>query len=368
MKTVLGIRRLEETLQRSGGSGDNWHVTWARDDKQYVVLGDGKGWPDVAGFTGQAYHTRVYGLNGDPPDPTFEHLHGYPDLVSGESPQKNRYYGAGILAIDDYIYHFLSVPNRPSDPPEPRFVGAKLIFSPDNGRNWKNQDGSPVCWEEWTQRNRENMVFFNEPGEAFSLVTLLQMGRNYEHNRDGYVYAYAPNGNREGTMNQLVMFRVPQGRILDRSEYEFFVSCNHDGSTNWSKDINERGVVHTFPKCRWSWTCWRPSIVYNAPLGVFMMVNWGMGRSADGTWFDKPSYLGFWLAEQPWGPWRQVHEETEWTPLGDLQAQAYQPQISPKWIARDGRSFWLVFTDFQLVDGEHPYYCFNYQKVEILTA
>ena len=46
---------------------------------------------------------------------------------------------------------------------------------------------------------------------------------------------------------------------------------------------------------------------------------------------------------------------------------AYQPQISPKWIAADGKSFWLVFTDFQTVSGKNPYYCFNHQKVEILT-
>lgn len=368
MKTILGIRRLEKTLQRLGGSGDNWHMTWARDGRQYLVLGDGKGWPEVAGFTGQTYHTRVYGLAGDPPDLELEHLHGYPDLVSGEGLQQHRYYGGGLLAIDDHIYHFLSAPNRSSDPPTSRFVGSKLIFSPDLGQSWKNQDGSPVCWEEEAERNRENMIFLDEPGEAFSLVSLLQMGRNYEDNTDGYVYAYAPNGNREDTMNQLVMFRVPQSRILDRSEYEFFVSCNRDGAANWSKDIGDRGVVYAFAKCRWPWTCWRPSIVFNAPLGVFMMANWGMGHDAEGAWVDKPGYLGFWVADQPWGPWRQVHEETEWTPLGDPRAQAYQPQISPRWIAGDGRSFWLAFSDFQTVASEHPYYRFNYQRVEILTA
>ena len=91
MQTIVGIRRLEETLQRSEGSGDNWHMTWARDDKQYVVLGDGKGWPDAEGRTGLTYHTRLYGLDGDPPDLTFEHLHGYPDLVVEESPPKTRW-------------------------------------------------------------------------------------------------------------------------------------------------------------------------------------------------------------------------------------------------------------------------------------
>ncbi len=368
MQTIVGMRRLEETLQRSRGDGDNWHMTWARDDKQYVVLGDGKGWPDAEGRTGQTHHTRLYGLDGDPPDLTFEHLQGYPDLVVGESPPKNRYYGVGILAIDDCTYHFLGAPNRPSDQPAPRYVGSKLVFSPDQGRSWKNQDGSPLCWEDWAERNRGNMVFFDEPGEAFSLVTLLQMGKNYEHNRDRYVYGYAPHGNGAGAANQLAMFRVPQDSILDRAEYEFFVARNRDGSANWSKHIDERGVVLAFPQCHWSWTCWHPSVVYNAPLGVFIMANWGMGRSADGTGLDQPSYLGFWLAEHPWGPWSQVHEETEWTPSEDLQARAYQPQISPKWIAGDGKSFWLVFSDFQRVDGELPHYCFNYQKVEILTA
>ena len=127
------------------------------------------------------------------------------------------------------------------------------------------------------------------------------MGKNYEHNRDGYVYGYAPYGNGEGAANQLAMFRVPQDGIRARSEYEFFVSRNRDGSANWSEHIDARGVVQAFPRCHWPWTCWHPSVVYNAPLGVFMMANWGMGLGADGPGLDKPSYLGFWRAEHPWG-------------------------------------------------------------------
>jgi hypothetical protein len=215
------------------------------------------------------------------------------------------------------------------------------------------------------------MVFFQEPGEAFSLLTVLQMGRNYEYNTDGYVYVYAPNGNEEGRMNQLVMFRVRKDRILDRSAYEFFMSRHPDGAAHWSKDIQARGVVHTFPS---GWVnrtthpyAWHPSVVYNAPLGAYMMVNWGMGCTGHGHWFVKPSYLGFWVASKPWGPWMQIHEEAAWMPAGDTGARAYQPQISPKWIARDGRSFWLVFTDFQEINGARPYYAFNYQKVQILV-
>ena len=133
------------------------------------------------------------------------------------------------------------------------------------------------------------------------------------------------------------------------------------------------------------------------------MANWGMGSAPDGEWFGKPSYLGFWTAPNPWGTWTQIHEETAWTPDKDPAARAYQPQIAPKWIAQDGKSFWLVWTDFQKKDDKGelkqmmeenkrrrerrqvntpeddmrrlaimrrtmPYYSFNAQRVELVIA
>jgi len=58
------------------------------------------------------------------------------------------------------------------------------------------------------------MAFYREPQQAFSQLTFLQMGRAYQDNRDGYLYVYGPNGITEGSMNQLVMFRVPTRRTL----------------------------------------------------------------------------------------------------------------------------------------------------------
>ena len=372
MRMIKSIERLEDTTIRLGGIGDNWHTTWAADDRQYVALCDGSGWPEVEGYDGSSYNARVYALNSDPPKPSFEHLPGYPDLLSEPAPNVNRYYGFGILAIGTNIYHFMSTPNHVFAEPGARFAGAKLIHSPDLGQTWKNQDGSPLRWERWEERSRENMVFLDEPGEAFSLLSVLQMGRDYEHNADGFVYVYAPNGNTEGTMNQLVMFRSPTDAVLDRAAYEFFAGHGPSGTAKWSSDINERAVVHTFPS-GWVNTkvhpySWHPCLVYNAPLGLYMMANWGIGCSPDGMWFGKPSYLGFWTAEQPWGPWTQVHEETAWTPDRDPGARAYQPQIVPKWIAEDGLSFWLVWTDFQVIDGKRPYYSFNMQEARIRAS
>ena len=139
-------------------------------------------------------------------------------------------------------------------------------------------------------------------------------------------------------------------------------------SAEWSPRIDDRGVVFTFPA---GWVnravhpyAWHPCVVYYAPTREYLMANWGMGCDAQGNeWFQKPSYLGFWTAPKPWGPWRQVHEETAWTPCGDGNARAYQPQIAPKWIAADGSSFWLVWTDFQVIGDQRPYYSFNLQKV-----
>ncbi len=410
---IKSVVRREEMLVRYGGNGDNWHMSWASDDRQYVSLCDGSGFsvPPKA-----LYNSRILSISDGPRDAKFHDLAGYPML--GRPTQKRndpRYYGFGTLAIDGHIFQFLSTFNRalgPDDLARPdvtdvmRFVGVKLICSPDSGQTWRNQDGStPVVWESWGQRSRDTMVFFEEEQEAFSLLSILQMGRNYEFNRDGFVYVYAPNGNAEGGMNELVMFRVPKGKLLHRGSYEYFAGRRRDNSARWTKDINARGVVHVFPR---GWVnklvhpyAWHPSVVYNAPLGVYMMANWGMGAATDGMWFGKASYLGFWIAKDPWGPWDQIHEETAWLPAGDRNARAYQPQIAPKWIAADGKSFWLVWTDFQVTDKDlerlvledykrtasahtddeadvirsatrmrqyRPYYAFNAQRVDLTLA
>ncbi|MBL8271066.1 twin-arginine translocation signal domain-containing protein [Steroidobacter sp.] len=410
---VRSVIRREETVLRHGGNGDNWHMSWASDDRQYVSLCDGSGFSDQPRAF---YNSRMIAISGGPRDAQFHDLAGYPMLARPTQRQNDtRYYNFGTLALDGYFFQFMSTFNRPFRPNEEeepdrnnliRFNGAKLIYSPDSGRTWHNQNGStPVVWEDWNQRSREALVFFEEDQEAFSLLTILQMGRNYEHNRDGYIYVYAPNGNTEGTMNELVMFRVLKGKLLERSSYEYFVGRTAKGGAIWSKDIMARATVHTFPR---GWVnslvhpyAWHPSVVYNAPLGLYLMANWGMGAGLDGMWFSRPSYLGFWIAANPWGPWTQVHEETSWLPAGEPNARAYQPQIAPKWISDDGRSFWIVWTDFQVTDEKArrlaaeeykrianagtssetdvmrsamsmrqymPYYAFNVQRVELVIA
>lgn len=351
------IRR-EETTVHHGGSGDNWHMSWGADDRLFVTFCDGYGWFDKPKGL---YNSRLLSIDGGPQNATFQDVPGYPELKPSYD-KDTRYYSFGTLTLDRKIYQFTSTFNRtfPADTSKAfdlRFVGAKLIYSPDYGRAWHNQDGStPVVWEQWQQRSRKNMVFFEEPQDAFSLLSILQMGRNYEANRDGYIYVYAPNGTTDGTMNELVMFRVRKTDILNRSAYEYFAGLQRGEKATWTKDIKLRAVVHIFPrgwvnKSYHPWS-WMPSVAYNPPLGLYMMASWGTASSHTGKWFDKPSYLGFWVASNPWGPWRQIHEETAWMPEGDPGARAFAPQIAPKWIAEDGKSFWLVWSDFRQNEAE----------------
>jgi hypothetical protein len=355
--------RREETLLRHPVSGDNWHMSWGSDDRQYVSLCDGAGFDDPPR---RFYNNRMLSISGGPSDAKFHDVPTYPLLARPQQTSGDaRYYGFGTLALDGCLYQYLSTLNRPArvdeiDKPTPldplKFNGVKLIYSPNGGRTWHNQSGSvPVSWEPWDRRSRETMVFFEEDQGAFSLLTVLQMGKNYEYNRDGYIYVYAPNGDVDGRMNELVMFRVPRSKLRHRDSYEFFAGHGRIGA-KWSREIEDRRVVHAFPR---GWVnrlahpyAWHPSVVYNAPLRLYMMANWGMGTGADGVWFNKPSYLGLWVAQTPWGPWTQIFEETEWLPGADPNARAYQPQISPRWIAADGRAFWLVWTDFQVIDTE----------------
>ena len=353
--SVRSVVRRDETILRLGGVGDGYKMTWAADDRQFTVVNDGSGWADKPRAF---YNSRLWTTSGGVQGAAFSEVSGYPDSSDVALPETApRYFGHGVLAVQGRLYQFLSTLDRATQRPR-HWAGAKLIYSLDNGRTWRNQDGtSPVIWEGWDVQSRERLVFFQEPQGSFSLLSILQMGRDYSANRDGYIYVYGLNGSIDGRMNELVMFRVPIAQLLNRSAYEYFGGRLGTGGARWVKDIEARAIVHTFPR---GWVnstnlfpddlvveSWLPSVVYNEPLGLYMMSSAGIGCAPDGTEFGKPSYLGFWVSSTPWGPWRQIHEETSWTPGGDLAACAYAPQIAPKWIAADGKSLWLVWADLQ---------------------
>jgi hypothetical protein len=222
------IPRDETIVRHSTVNGDNWDLTWAADDLQYTSMCDGYGaFERPPGM----YNSRLLAIEGGPQDARFLDVPGYPELAQ-PFEKAPRYYNFGVIAIDGKIYQFLSTWNVPlfGESRGLRFIGVKAIYSPDNGLTWCNLEGSsPVVWENWEDRSRKTMLFFEEPQEAFSMLSVLQMGRGYDANLDGYVYMYSPNGNIEGTMNQLVMLRVLKAQILNRQAYEYFAGVSRNG-------------------------------------------------------------------------------------------------------------------------------------------
>ncbi|MEO8721934.1 MAG: hypothetical protein ABI395_00195 [Sphingobium sp.] len=349
----VAARRREDMILRLGGLGDGYKMTWAADDRHYFGVNDGSGWLQPPR---KFYNSHMWSVSGGPADAKFADVAGYPDLDKMTRPDDaSSYYGHGTLAVDGKLYQFLSTLDRRTETPR-HWTGAKLIQSADMGRTWKNQDNSaPVIWEDWAEQKR-GLAFYDEPQGAFSLISVLQMGRDYVLNRDGYVYLYSPNGSVDGQMNELVMARVPKGRITDRAAYSFYAG-ELAGVPQWNRDIAARQPVHRFPR---GWVnstnlfegdlvveAWLPSVTFVDALGLYLMAASGTGCAPDGTEFGKPSYLGLWAATTPWGPWTQFHEETAWTPAYDGAARAYAPQIVPGWVAKDGKSFWLAWADLQ---------------------
>jgi hypothetical protein len=358
-------RLCDETILRLGGDVYVTGMTWTSDDRQVVAFIDGAGWPERP--ADHYYSSRLATVSGEPRNAVFKDVPGYPDIPLCDIYKRTvpLYYGFSVLAVEGCIYQYLSTSTMHCFTPElnvlPDFHlnAVKVIYSPDNGRTWCNQNApSPVVRELHDEQTAQTMVFLREPRDAFPMLSFLQMGRDYQENRDGFAYAYAPNGITEGTMNEMVMFRVSKEKILDRSAYEFYAGRMGNGEARWSNDLDARAVVHTFPPgwvhSNYSFS-WVPSVVYNGPLGLYIMAN---ASSADptGAADDGCSYLGLWVSAHPWGTWEQIYETTAWTPSNDTAARAGTPIISPRWIAEDGKSFWLVWNDAQLksCDSDSP--------------
>ena len=96
-RAIKSLKRLEDTVKRFGGHGDNWHMSWADNDKVYVSLCDGS---DLPGTPPGNFNSRMYAIAGDMPNLKFEFLPGYPQLPSGPGRDTNRYYNFGTLALD----------------------------------------------------------------------------------------------------------------------------------------------------------------------------------------------------------------------------------------------------------------------------
>ena len=138
--------------------------------------------------------------------------------------------------------------------------------------------------------------------------------------------------------------------------------------------MTERGVNLRYPDAgngnEWMWASWFPCVVYNKGLDLYIMVSYGVidpGKNYWDGWCSNcqyPASLGFWYAENPWGPWTSFHY-TEHFYAGREGNRTYGFKLSPKWISEDGKRMILIWSD---AGDNHTTNCrWNQMDVEILT-
>jgi len=146
-------------------AGDLWMNTWADDDNIYTGWGDGLG----PGRFGSWTDCGVGVLRGT-----------VPYFIMEENPEeyvRNRFVPDGgirrndkpssLLCVDDRLYF---AGHSPLGDPTYGYIA----YSDDHGKTWTEIPGSP-----WTK----------EKGSVFRCLFFINMGKNYELNKDGYVYA-----------------------------------------------------------------------------------------------------------------------------------------------------------------------------------
>ncbi len=286
----------ESIVRRARGS-DNWPITWGDDDLLYTAYGDGQGFEPPVDIKLSLGLARITGSADD----FFGENIRSPTLETRGDDKRGKK-ASGLLMVDGVLYLW----GRNAD-------NSQLAWSSDHGKTWS--------WSDWKFTT------------SFGCPTFLNFGANYADARDDYVYIYSHDSDSAYVpADRMVLARVPEREIRNRSAYEFFVGMDRVGAL-WSSDIDARQAVfeHTG-------NCYRSGITFNAGLGRYLWCQTLPGSSVPP---DTRFAGGFAIfdAPAPWGPWTTV----QWNPSWDV-GPGESGSIPTKWMSADGRTFHFVFS------------------------
>ncbi|MBW7891549.1 MAG: hypothetical protein H3C48_11105 [Chitinophagaceae bacterium] len=357
--------------------GDTWYPSWASNDTLYSP------WTDGA--------TR--------------RVDGYLDRSnSGNGPRLN-VTGAGVMIGDDPLSlqaYSIGLYNSPSDPYMGRYPCGSLVYNgvwyygtyglgPESSTQWGN---IRVNWpwigpfvgfryskdfgKTWTETpHNGHKPIFGENGINGYPVKIgsphfVDFGKNMQHSPDGKAYLIAHGGDTADTKwrfwnnswitgDQIYLLRVTPSieNMNDSSKYEFYAGKDKQGRPVWTHDFQK-----IKPLLEWNNNMGCVTITYNAPLKKYLMVVTDGGNTC--------SKMNTYILESDslTGDWKLV------TYMKDFGEQAYFVNIPSKFISRDGRTMWLLYSgNFADWNGEvmksNPpgsHYGLVFQKIELLSA
>lgn len=359
--------------------GDTWYPTWAENDTLYSPWTDGKtkrldgytdwsqSWVDPVHITtGQGIITgadpltmTAYSIGLDKSSPAAPYKGRYPcgSLIHNGV----WYYGTYCLGPDDNAKFGDIKVNWPWIGP---FVGFRT--SKDYGHTWK------VC-----PLTPENPLF-GENGMYGNPVKIgsphfVDFGKNMEHSPDGKAYLIAHGADASDakwrfwndswvTGDHIYLLRVTPSveNINDASKYEYYGGKDDQGKTIWTRDFKS-----IKPVLEWNNNMGCVNMTYNAQLKKYIMCVTDGGNTV--------SKMNTYILEsdQMDGEWKMVCY------MKDFGVQAYFVNIPTKFISKDGKTMWLLYSANFSLDptgkgwsqnppGSHYGICF--QKIQLLTG
>lgn len=302
------------------GGSDLWPVTWAADGNIYTAWGDGGGFSGASDGTGRVSigFARILGF---PPHMKGVDLWGaapkyaeHPATFCGKS--------GSVLSVGGILYAWVSSWNNPSRldfvhcQPNPNPPEDRLAWSHDLGATW-----TLSRWKIEEATGKMNLA-----GQ------FLNFGKNYAGARDRYVYQYTGIAGKHGATYLIrVLPENLQNDPRAPGRYEYYAGAGPVWSPDRSKalpvfvDSNGRQILH---------------VIYDPGLRRYLAAAQGHGVGEMGL-FDAP---------EPWGPWTTIAYYQNWGGFGNRESLGVD--FPTKWISRDGKTMWAVFSGGRLTPSD----------------
>jgi hypothetical protein len=331
---VHGIRWLGDPIHDFANVGDVWSTTWAGDNNLYTVSDD-NGW---------GYNLSISKIEGMPPHHKVTLVNKMEDY--GKTPEQHWWKGAGLVDIDGVLYLGIYSQSNPSN-----LSASRVSYNADNSSIIKSTDYGQT-WSGSAANSWDKPMF---PRKEFPTPFFVQYGKGYAGAIDDYVYVCSNDGGWNN-WNRMMLARVPRAKFgaLDRRDWEFFVSADHQNTPTWTTDVSKAGSIFE-NKLHTSMT----GIQYVPALGRFILAQWSyVAMNAKGpcleSYFLENSPLPFpWKDDvahkimdqtmlcvfespKPWGPWKLAHTQAPWGPA------FYNPSFPSKWFDADGKKGWII--------------------------
>lgn len=327
-EAIAGIEIEWKTHQRYAPGSDNFPLTWADDNHQYAIWGDGGGFSGTNSKYRVAFGVvRIEGAHND-----FKAFDRYGDKESSEYEAKITGKSWGIICVTGVLYAWVHPDKKEGwGNWENHHSESRLYMSKNKGASWQ-----PASW-----------AF--TPDEGLLGGGILQYGKNYAGAKDDYVYHYfagptlAVIESSTGLTREMrvpgyiYLLRAHKNELMNKDAFEFFAGMKNNQPV-WTKDVEKKENIFYDV----NGVATPMAISYNKGLKRYLLtVSHGSDNHDRGL-------MGLFDAPAPWGPWTTVEYSTTDTWFGydneEIPQTVFFWNFPTKWMSRNGKKASLNFS------------------------